>query len=127
MTTPKAETAIGPDPKIARLIYASLDEHFDEVRRLYRSGWSDERIAKEIETSPVIVSRIRAAAYGELAEDPKITALRDDLELIRMEVEENVAKAIAVANKAADDAREAIRKMQETLARAGVDHHKAAG
>lgn len=88
MTTNKT-ASLGPDPKIARRIYALLDDHFDEPRRVYKAGWSDERIAKEIDTSVQIVERIRREAYGELAEDPVVTALREDIELLRMETEEN--------------------------------------
>lgn len=80
-----ASTSIGPDPKIARKIYALLDEHFDDVKRLYRSPWNDQRIAKTIDISPDIVMRIRKEAYGELAEDPALQGFRDDLEIIRME------------------------------------------
>jgi len=87
-----AALQIGPDPKIARKIYAALDDHFDEAKKLYRPGWSDAKIAAEIDTSPEIVARIRKDGYGDLAEDPVIQALRDDVELLRMEVAEIYAK-----------------------------------
>ena len=83
-----AKQEIGPDPKIARKIYSALDEHFDESTHLYRAGWDDARIAKEIDTALVVVIRIRRDAYGELAETPEIPLLRDDLELLRMETTE---------------------------------------
>jgi hypothetical protein len=76
---------VGPDPKIARKIFAALDDHFDEPKRLYTPGYSDERIAKELDVSLDVVLSLRRGAYGELAEDPMTQMLRDDLELLRME------------------------------------------
>jgi len=81
----KAPVIAGPDPKIARRIYAALDEHFDEAKRLYRSGWDDLKVAASLEVSAEIVIRIRKEAYGDLAEDPIFQTLRDDLEMLRME------------------------------------------
>jgi len=79
---------IGPDPKIARKIYALLDEHFDEGKRLYRPGWTDGKIAETIDVSTEIVVHIRRIGYGDLAEDPALQILRDDLEMLRMEAVE---------------------------------------
>jgi len=86
---------IGPDPKIARKIYALLDEHFDDQKRMYRNGCSDEVVAKTLDVSLEIVKNIRVAAYGELAEDPRYAKLRDDIELLRMEFAEEHAKLYA--------------------------------
>ena len=83
-----AAPQIGPDPKIARKIYALLDEHFDEGKRLYRPGWTDAKIAETIDVSTEIVVHIRRIGYGELAEDPALQILRDDLEMLRMEAVE---------------------------------------
>lgn len=74
---------IGPSPKLARKIYEALDTYFDEDSRRYKPGWDDARIAKEIAVSPEIVARIRREAYGELSEDPAISALRADIASVR--------------------------------------------
>lgn len=79
---------VGPNPKIARKIFGLLDESFDEATGRYRAGYSDERIAKEADTAIELVVRLRRGAYGELAEDPRVTDLRDEIELLRLEVEE---------------------------------------
>lgn len=79
---------VGPDPKIARKVYGLLDDHFDEDKKLYKHGWNDQKIAAEVDTSPDLVATIRKGAYGELAEDPRIQGFRDDLELLRMELNE---------------------------------------
>jgi hypothetical protein len=71
--------AIGPDPKIARRVITLLNDHFDSEKRVYEPGWSDERIAKEAAAALDFVTKYRREAYGELAEDPEIAKLRDDL------------------------------------------------
>ena len=95
--------SVGPDPKIGRKIYGLLDSHFDDLNRTYRRGWDDTRIATEADTSVDLVTRIRREAYGELAEDPRIQVLKDDLELLRMEVTEaqnaSTEKLTALFNK----------------------------
>ena len=81
---------VGPSPKIARRVFGLLDDHFDEQTRRYRPGYSDERVAKEANTAIELVMRLRREAYGELAEDPKLTELRDDIELLRLEMADAV-------------------------------------
>jgi len=84
-------TMIKADPKIARRIYAMLDERFIDDKRIYQPGWSDEKVATTLGVSVEIVMNIRRTAYGELAEDPKVTQLRDDIELLRMEFSDEIA------------------------------------
>ena len=88
MNPTKPIPQIAPDPKIARKIFALLDEHFDDKTRAYASGWSDERAAKELDVSLEIVIGIRRTAYGELAVDPAISKLGEDILLARMEFDE---------------------------------------
>jgi hypothetical protein len=71
--------AISPDPKITRRVIVALEEHFDDQRKLYREGWSDERVAKEAQASLEFVIKYRRDGYGELAEDPEYAKLRDDI------------------------------------------------
>lgn len=85
ITMPPAANPVG-SPKIARLVFAALEDHLDMERMLYRDGYSDERVAKETGAAVEYVTRIRADAFGELAEDPVISALRDDVELLRLEI-----------------------------------------
>ena len=99
--------APGPDPKIARRIYNLLEEHFHEETKRYRTGWDDARIASEIGTALMLVERIRREAYGELAVDPAVAALKDDLDMLRLEWDEaitNLGKAY-VAKMASLEAR----------------------
>jgi len=115
--TPTLQTA--PDPKIARKVYAALDERFNETTRTYAAGWSDERVAKELSVALPLVVGIRTSAYGELAEDPRITKLREDVEFLRMEFEEEITKLTAkYANR--------VKELQE-LIYSLLRHPKAGG
>lgn len=83
-----ATIQLGPDPKIARGIFACLDEHFDDAKKVYHGKWSDEGVAKHLGVSLDIVTNIRKSAYGELAEDPKVKQLSDDIAMLRLELED---------------------------------------
>lgn len=74
--------------KITRTVFSILEDRFDEAKRLYRDGWTDERTAKEAGTTVEIVQRLRREAFGELAEDPRVTAFKDDLALLRLDIEQ---------------------------------------
>ena len=87
-----SKNPVGPDPKIARRVYGLLDDHFNEEARVYRPGWNDKKIAEAADTSFDLVVDIRRKAYGELAEDPVIQIIRDDIELIRMEMQDLTVK-----------------------------------
>lgn len=99
------------NPKIARKVYGLLDDHFNEETKLYRSGWNDAKIAKEIDISVEVVLRIREEAYGRLAEDPAMQSLRDDFEMLKMELADyqlKVSKDIAVMFEKIADAEKRI-------------------
>ena len=111
-----APSLIGPNPKIVVRVITMLNEHFDLEKRLYRSGWSDERIAKEADTSLTFVVGYREDAYAKLAEDPVTTKLREDIK--------------AVEDLQAQHAADVAAKLDDLKARldrlTGV-HHKAQG
>lgn len=67
------------NPKLQRKVFALLDDHFNETTRLYAAGWSDKKVAEAAETSEQYVASVRKGAYGELAEDPAITAIRNEI------------------------------------------------
>ena len=93
-----------PNPKLQRKVFTLLEDHFDEERRLYRAGWSDKKVAAEAQTSEQYVAALRSGAFGELAEDPTITALRSELAGLREE-----------AQKIADELMERMGKIEEKI------------
>lgn len=83
-TLPAAPAASRPEPREPtgdqRLrIRALLDKHFDDAAGCYLDGYSDQRIAEEVNVPRVIVERIREAAYGPLKVSPEVSALRADI------------------------------------------------
>lgn len=92
------------NPKLQRKVFALLDDHFDEDKRLYRSGWSDKKIAEAADTSEQFVISLRKGAYGELAEDPAITALRGEIAALSQE-----AKTVA------DELMDRMGKIEEKI------------
>lgn len=79
-----------PSPKISHAVFQTLDSIFDSEKRLYRNGYTDQRVAKECGTSEDVVAYLRYETFGALAEDPRISAIRDDVELAKMELAELV-------------------------------------
>ena len=58
-----------------RLVYGKIDEHYlDEVRG-YDSGWTDERIAKDLGVPRAWVSNVRAEMFGEAEGNGEIRRL----------------------------------------------------
>lgn len=93
-----------PNPKLQRKVFALLDDHFDEDKRLYRNGWTDKKIAEEAQTSEQFVATLRKGAYGELAEDPAVTALRAEIEALYAE-----------AHKMSDELLERMAKIETKI------------
>lgn len=88
LTQPKMPT---PSPKITHAVFQLLDSVFDPAKRLYKSGYTDQRVARECGTSEEVVLYLRVETFGQLAEDPRISTIRDDLELLGMEAAEKFA------------------------------------
>lgn len=108
-----------PNPVIMRRVITLLNDQFDMDKRLYREGYSDERIAKEAETSVDFVVMQRRGAYGELAEDPMIATLRSEVASLRQLMEEETVKM-----RQTFDAQ--IKEVDYKIARL-IGHHKAGG
>jgi len=75
-----------PKPKIAHAVFQQLDAVFDSEARLYKNGYTDQRVAQDCGTSEDVVAYLRKETFGDLAEDPRISSLREDLELARLEM-----------------------------------------
>lgn len=74
-----------PNPKIMRKVHELLGDYFDENAGKYRSGYSDDKVAKEANCSIVFVQRQREEAYGKLAPDvdTRLKQIAYTLETIR--------------------------------------------
>ena len=125
--SPPPVQTIGPNPVIMRRVITLLNDHFDMATRRYDSGYSDEKIAKDAETSPDFVTTFRRSAYGELAEDPMISRLRDDVTALKDLQAQEIAKLEQeiVAVRATFEAQN--KEIDYKLARLIGAHSKAAG
>lgn len=81
-----------PGPKISRAVFNMLDDVFDSENCLYKSGCTDQKVAITCGTTEEIVAYLRRETFGELAEDPRITNLREDVELMRMELTDTIKR-----------------------------------
>lgn len=86
------KNGLAPSPKITHAVFQLLDSVFDPLKRLYKSGYTDQRVARDTGTTEEVVAYLRSETFGALAEDPRISSMRDDLELLRMEAAETFAK-----------------------------------
>ena len=80
MAAPKQKMDILPNPKLQRQIFGLLEDHFDDNRGQYDSGWSDSKVAEETGASEAVVSKIRLEAFGEIRLDPALARLQSDLD-----------------------------------------------
>jgi hypothetical protein len=103
---PKTRTQ--PSPNIMHTVFQLLDSVFDQNKRLYRAGYNDQRVAKDSGTTEDVVAKLRIDVYGELAEDPRIQAIKDDIALLEMQqadLTKNFATAIRDLNNRVDQLR----------------------
>lgn len=79
--------------KAHRFVMMMLEEGYDENRRTYRDGWSDERIASETGASVTHVRDTRESFFGPVADPvpPEFHALRADLDALRADLGQSFA------------------------------------
>jgi hypothetical protein len=137
--TPKEEKPmpmLGPDTRIVLKIGRLLDDQFDVAKHIYRNGYTDEQVGKELNVSPAIVAKVRRdGGYGELAEDPMYTRFRQDLEAVTHMLAEELGAIRLKYDRLFSKELEAVRSKYDTkfeelkmqLAKMPGAHHKAAG
>lgn len=87
---PSTPTAVTPRPLTdsERLkIRTLLDSHFDDAKGRYLDGYSDQRIAAEVNVPRIHVETIREAGWGPIRVDPEVAAIAEELRKAREEVE----------------------------------------
>lgn len=112
----KGGNTIEINPKIARQVYSLLENVFDEAQGRYEKGWSDERIGKQLDVATNAVEKIRREAYGEIREDPKIVALREDLESLKKDLAKAEEKVLNDATRQIEPLRNRVQVLEKRLA-----------
>lgn len=65
--------------KVKRLIYQALEEYYDDSKKAYRPGHSDERIAKEVGAAVEFVKSIRETDFGPQAAPTEVQAMLEKI------------------------------------------------
>lgn len=65
--------------KAKRLIYQALEDYYDDSKKAYRPGHSDETIAKEVGAAVEFVKSIRETDFGPLAAPTEVQAMLEKI------------------------------------------------
>jgi len=98
MAPPKLVDVRKPTQAERMKIRALLDLHFDDARGMYLEGKNDQTLAEEVGVPRLVVEQMREVSYGPLRVNPEdvamqaeITQLRQDLDLLKKELDERLA------------------------------------
>jgi hypothetical protein len=97
--------AAAPAPTAAistRLIFALLEEHFDDRAGRYHNGYSDEKVAAETQAAIERVRAIRKEHFGDLRAPAELEQLRQDVESLQQMIGElrgRVDRALSLYSK----------------------------
>lgn len=112
---PRDRSVLVPDMKVTRRVIALLEQNFDEGKHMYLPSWSDERVASEAQTSYSVVASIRKEAYGELAEDPVVTNLKERIEAVKTQWRNDLQAHMAAIDQKRTDVLAEITHLEEAL------------
>jgi hypothetical protein len=80
---PSTPTVREPTMKEMRLISVKLDGVFDADKGMFLDGYSDAKVASELDLPLALVVRVREEAFGKLMLDPDLLALRDEFNALQ--------------------------------------------
>lgn len=100
--------------KAKRLVYMALEDYYDDGKKAYKPGWTDDRIAKEVGCAEAFVARIREDDFGPVGVPPELEAFRKEVEAAAA-VEEEARVRAEIAAKLAGDAKEGVRALEARL------------
>jgi len=103
-----------------RMVYALLEEGYDDKKKCYRTGWSDDKIADETGASVQLVAQVREEDFGPLGKPEELRNLEAQIASIADE-----ASRLAGSTLAALSAMEAkIKKLQDEVSLYGRKYPK---
>lgn len=111
------ENMNSPNLKITHSVFQLLDSVFDPNKRLYRASYNDARVAKDCGTTEEHVANLRREVYGELSEDPRIQAIKDDITLLEMQMQEAMAAIQKNVGGQIADMRSRLEQLRVNIAR----------
>lgn len=84
-TAPEAPVAT---PAQSRKIFALVEGHFDEAKGCYTGGYSDEKVAKELNLPRAMVTRLREESGLTIKGDPEVLGLKADIAAMGLMLED---------------------------------------
>lgn len=118
---PAAALPIAPIAPIAPLpgpqrmkIRTLLDKHFDDAAGRYLDGYSDQRVATEVDVPRIHVEKAREAAYGPIRAFPEVEAAEKALAAMEARWRQ-VMDQIEAHRKEADAALKAVESARAVL------------
>lgn len=84
-----------------RKIISMLEGKFDDVARIYIKGWTDRRVAEELQLPMAMITKVRREAFGELKVADDIQELRDDFNKLLQQMSDFEARLNAITAKVA--------------------------
>ncbi len=111
-----AEKVAAVSPAKRKQIRDLLDGNFDEEKGLYLDGYSDAKVAGEVDVPEAVVREVRETAFGPIKSSPELDVLRrlaDDLDA-------RIASQARGLDQVKADAATLRKRIDETRQRLGV-------
>lgn len=100
VATPPTPREITPDTRLK--IRNLLEKHFDDSTGMYLDGMDDQKIAEAVSVPRIKVEQIREIGYGPIRVDPVMAALRNELAMIRRDVDAHLKALDAIKGRLSD-------------------------
>ena len=88
-----------------------IEQHFDEDKGCYLDGYSDEKIAIDVNVPRIHVEHLRDAAYGPIRISAEVIAMQKDLDALRL----RIASQLTAAESLFETFKQDIAAMQAEL------------
>lgn len=86
VTPIKQDTASDAAKKARRLVYAALEDYYDDAAKCYRDAHTDASVAAELGVSESFVKATRESDFGPIKEPTEISQMRTDMAALQSEL-----------------------------------------
>lgn len=91
-----------PTRKEERIIYAELEEFFDEMHGQYVKGQSDQTLADRIGVPAIMVADLREEAFGPIKSSPEIEAFKQEMQSFARQLDSTMETMCRLEQKKAE-------------------------
>jgi hypothetical protein len=111
-TPPPVVTIREPTTEARTQIRLLLEKNFDTDDGCYLDGFSDQKIAEQVNVPRIVVERAREFAFGPIRITPEIQTLRNEIAQARQRIEDVQSAASALIEQVGGD----LRKLRAVVA-----------